>query len=41
MGRDQDMGKKVEFIQEEKILEDPCTQEVLPELKGIINHQHI
>jgi hypothetical protein len=41
MGQAQGMGKKSKFIQEEKIMEDPGTQEVLPKLKGIITHQHI
>jgi len=33
-------GKKIEFIQEDKIMEDPNTQEVLPKIEGIITHQH-
>jgi hypothetical protein len=32
------MRKEVESIQEEKTMEDPNTQEVLLELKGIITH---
>jgi hypothetical protein len=41
MNQVQGMSKEVELIQEEKTMEYPRTQEVLPKIKGIIIHQHI